>query len=115
MYYGNRTRLNIVRSWNIQPGDFVNMVSWFGDVWAEVKKVVGTWIVLYRHDGKYKTDMVYIGNVRKLCRKENIDKIATCRLITASGIIPATFPMNPDARTFVGDKNIYVKDSEDIH
>jgi hypothetical protein len=115
MYYDNRTRLNIVRSWNIQPGDFVNLVSWFEDVWAEVKKVVGTWIVVYRHDGKYKTDMVYIGNVRKLCRKENVNKIATCRLITASGIIPAAFPMNTDARTFVGDKNIYVKDNEDIH
>jgi len=115
MYYDNRTRLNIVRSWNIRPGDFVNLVSWSGDVWAEVKKVVGTWIVVYRHDGKYETDMVDIGNVRKLCRKENIDKIATCQLITEGGIIPATFPMNTDARTFAGDKNIYVKDDEDIH
>ena len=47
MYYDNRTRLNIVRSWNIQPGDFVNLVSWFEDVWAEVKKVVerGLWYI----------------------------------------------------------------------
>jgi hypothetical protein len=115
MYYDDSTRLNIVRSWNIRPGDYVNLVSWFGDVWAEVKKVVGAWIVLYRHDGKYKTDMVSISRVRKLCRKENVDKLVTCRLITADGIIPATFPMNTNARTFVGDKNIYIKDDEDIH
>jgi hypothetical protein len=50
-----------------------------------------------------------------LCRKENVGKIATCRLIAAGGIIPATFPMNPGAYNFPGDKNIYVKDNEDIH
>lgn len=115
MYYDDSTRLNIVRSWNIRPGDYVNLVSWFDDVWAEVKKVVGAWIVLYRHDGKYKTDMISISSVRKLCRKENVDKLVTCRLITADCIIPAIFPMNTNARTFVGDKNIYVKDDEDIH
>jgi hypothetical protein len=54
-------------------------------------------------------------NNRVKSGKAKMSKLVTCRLITADGIIPAIFPMNTNARTFAGDKNIYVKDDEDIH
>lgn len=101
-----KRRTKIVMSWNIRPGDLVNLSTWSGDVWAEVKEYCGPFLVIYRRNGKYKTDMINIGNVRKLCRKENIEKIKTCRIITSERIIKATYPMNPDAYSFQGDEHI---------
>jgi hypothetical protein len=102
----SKRRREIVMSWSICPGDFVNLSTWFGDVWAEVKEYCGTFLVIYRHNGKYVTEMVDISNVRKLCRKENISKIKTCRIITSERIIKATYPMDPNAYCFQGDEHI---------
>ncbi len=101
-----KRKTKIVMSWNILPGDFVNLSTWFGDVWAEVKEYLGSYLVIYRYNGQYKTSLIDIGNVRKLCRKENVSKIDTCRIITSTRIIKARYPMKPEAYGFQGDENI---------
>ena len=98
-----------VMKWNIQLGDFVNLMTWFGDVWAEVLEVYGgssLFIKICRNDEKYKTDMQLCSNVRKLCRKENISKIETCMKITKERTIKRIYPMNADAYGFQGDEHI---------
>lgn len=104
-----KTREEEVKKWKIRPGDFVNLRSWFGDVWAEVEKTYddeSPFIVIYRNNDKYKTDMVLYSNIRKLCRKENISKIETCRKITKRGTIAEIYPMKPGAYNFQGDEHI---------
>ena len=106
-------RTKIVKKWNIKTGDFINLDAWFCDVWAEVKEISGDYIIRYRYDGKYKTDMVYMGNIKKICRRENRDKIDSCYIISADGIIEARYPINANAYSFQGDENINVYYGDD--
>lgn len=102
-----KRRRKIAMSWKIEPGDFVNMSTWFGDVWAEVKSFCGDWIILYNGTTKSDvTDMYDIGNVRKLCRKENLDKIDTCKIETRDRVIPFHYPMKHGAYSFQGDEHM---------
>lgn len=96
----------LVKTWPIQPGDFVNLDTWFGDFWAEVAEVhdTGPFIVIYREDhGILKTDWILLHSIYKICKSENRNRIDTCNIITKNGKISATYPMNPGAYNFIGD------------
>ncbi len=94
-----------VMSWGIRPGDFINLNTQFGDVWSEVKEYLGTYIIIYRHEGKGReTMMVDTCAVHKMCKKENVDKIRTCHIITSKEVIKRKFPMDGNAYCFAGDK-----------
>lgn len=96
-----------VKKWNIQPGDFINLTSQYGDVWQEVKDVLNDYVLRYNPNGKCgEVNLVDMCAIRKLCRRENINKIKTCHIITAKHHFKRTFPMDSDAHSFQGDENI---------
>ena len=97
----------LIRTWNIKPGDFINFTFWYGDVWSEVKEYNNDEVTVYRQmNGNLVISIISVYWIRKLCRKENIDKIKTCYIVTSKQIIPRYYPMDYYAYAFQGDKHI---------
>jgi hypothetical protein len=96
-----------ISKWNIQEGDFINLTLNQGDVWHEVKEIVDNrWVVVYNHANSQEIKSYDISYVRKLCRKENVEKIRTCYVATKDRLHKRTFPMDANAYSFKGDKHI---------
>lgn len=74
----------LVQNWpTVEPGMFVQLSSWFGDVWSEITSTFQNgddpvWysVSFYRYE-KYcvtrKLDSAYYGDIRKFARREEID------------------------------------------
>lgn len=68
-----RERRDAVRAIGIKPGDFINILSWFGDVWSQVESVYDNEerygsVTHYRNSGRHQTEILYFDNIRKVHR-----------------------------------------------
>ena len=67
----NQERRDAVRQIGIKPGDFINKLGWFGDVWSQVESVYDNderygSVTCYDRDQRRGTGIVYFDTSRHL-------------------------------------------------
>lgn len=86
---------------NPQVGDFVNLNTWFGDIWAEVLMVFppsdgggrGSMVIAYHRD-RNTTEYIFYYMVRKIVKRDTLTMKDASRIYIKDGTFTDAFSRN---------------------